>query len=176
MVSLFFFFFSVGSCQLNTACLPIINNVRVEQPVGTGFATGTPTATSQEETAEEFVKFFKNFQKIFGIKNFKIYVTGESYAGRYVPYISAAMLDKKDKQYYDLKGWFLSLQYSSTTVQSDIQQVPWLTTHVSANSTMSKSKSPRCLLSSKTPTSSTSMPASWRNWSTSIKPAAMKNT
>jgi carboxypeptidase D len=33
-----------------------------------------------------------------------VYVTGESYAGRYVPYISAAMLDAKDREYYDLKG------------------------------------------------------------------------
>jgi carboxypeptidase D len=77
---------------------------RVDQPVGTGFATGKPTATSQEETAEDFIKFFKNFQEIFGIKNFKIYVTGESYAGRYVPYISAAMLDQNDTKHYDLKG------------------------------------------------------------------------
>lgn len=50
------------------------------------------------------MKFFKNFETLFGIKNFKIYVTGESYAGRYVPYISAAFLDQKDKMYYDLSG------------------------------------------------------------------------
>jgi carboxypeptidase D len=31
-------------------------------------------------------------------------VTGESYAGRYVPYISAAMLDEKDQEYFDLQG------------------------------------------------------------------------
>lgn len=48
--------------------------------------------------------FFKNFQAIFGIKNFKIYMTGESYAGRYVSYISAAMLDQNDKEHYDLHG------------------------------------------------------------------------
>jgi carboxypeptidase D len=77
---------------------------RVDQPVGTGYSIGTPTAISQEETAEDFVKFFKNFQETFGIKNFKIFVTGESYAGRYVPYISAAMLDQDDKEYYDLSG------------------------------------------------------------------------
>lgn len=82
----------------------LLTSRRVDQPVGTGYSVGTPTATSQEETAEDFVKFFKNFQKIFGIKNFKIYVTGESYAGRYVPYISAAMLDEKDKEYFDLDG------------------------------------------------------------------------
>lgn len=72
--------------------------------MGTGYSIGTPTATSQEETAQDFVKFFKNFQQIFGIKHFKIYVTGESYAGRYVPYISAAMLDEKDKKHFDLHG------------------------------------------------------------------------
>lgn len=77
---------------------------RVDQPVGTGFALGKPTAVSQEETAKDFVHFFKNFQKLFGIKNFKIFVTGESYAGRYVPYISAAMLDEEDKEYYDVNG------------------------------------------------------------------------
>ena len=82
----------------------LLTSRRVDQPIGTGYSVGTPTAVSQEETAEDFVKFFKNFQKIFGIKNFKIYVTGESYAGRYVPYISAAMLDEKDKEYFDLHG------------------------------------------------------------------------
>ena len=82
----------------------LTNMLWVEQPVGTGFSIGTPTATTQEETAQDFIKFFKNFQDIFGIKNFKIYVTGESYAGRYVPYVSAAMLDANDKEYYDLSG------------------------------------------------------------------------
>ncbi len=76
----------------------------VEQPVGTGFSIGEVTATSQEEIAQDFIKFFKNFETIFGIKKFKIFVTGESYAGRYVPYISAAMLDAKDKTYYDVQG------------------------------------------------------------------------
>jgi len=76
----------------------------VEQPVGTGFSIGEVTATSEEDIAQDFVKFFKNFQTIFGIKKFKIYVTGESYAGRYVPYISAAMIDEHDTDYFDLNG------------------------------------------------------------------------
>ena len=64
----------------------LTNVLWVEQPVGTGFSEGDVTATSQEDIAKDFVGFFKNFQDIFGIKNYKIYVTGESYAGRYVPY------------------------------------------------------------------------------------------
>lgn len=38
------------------------------------------------------MNFFKNWEDLFGITNFKIYVTGESYAGRYVPYISAVSI------------------------------------------------------------------------------------
>ena len=82
----------------------LTNMLWVEQPVGTGFSQGAKTATTQEEIAQDFIKFFKNFQQTFGIKNYKIYVTGESYAGRYVPFISAAMLNAKNKTYYDLKG------------------------------------------------------------------------
>lgn len=82
----------------------LTNVLWVEQPVGTGFSIGKVTATSEEDIAQDFIKFFKNFEKKFGIKNYKIYVTGESYAGRYVPFISAAMLDEKNKEYFDLKG------------------------------------------------------------------------
>ena len=72
--------------------------------VGTGFSIGEVTADTEEEISQEFIKFFKNFQDTFGIKNYKIFVTGESYAGRYVPYISAAMIDANDTEYYDLQG------------------------------------------------------------------------
>lgn len=34
----------------------------VEQPVGTGFSIGKVTATTEEEIADDFLKFFKNFE------------------------------------------------------------------------------------------------------------------
>ncbi|KAI9687927.1 MAG: hypothetical protein M1822_002009 [Bathelium mastoideum] len=70
----------------------LTNMLWIEQPVGTGFSIGKPTATSQYDIAADLVGWFKNFQTTFGIKNFKIYVTGESYAGRYVPYVSGALV------------------------------------------------------------------------------------
>ncbi|KAF4637912.1 hypothetical protein G7Y89_g178 [Cudoniella acicularis] len=82
----------------------LTNMLWVEQPVGTGFSVGEVTAMSQEDIAKDFTDFLLNFEKIFGIKKFKIYVTGESYAGRYVPYISAAILDRNDTDHFDLKG------------------------------------------------------------------------
>ncbi|KAJ6090892.1 hypothetical protein N7499_003606 [Penicillium canescens] len=110
------------------AWVNLTNVLWVDQPVGTGYSIGTPTANSQEETAQDFIRFFKNFQELFGIKNFKIYVTGESYAGRYVPYISAAMLDEKDKEYFDLDG---ALAYDPCIgqfdyVQEEIPVVPFV--------------------------------------------------
>jgi carboxypeptidase C (cathepsin A) len=50
------------------------------------------------------IDFLKNFEVTFGIQNFKIYVTGESYAGRYVPYIASVMLDRHDKTHYNISG------------------------------------------------------------------------
>ena len=76
----------------------------VDQPIGTGYSIGTSKAIAQAEIAQNFVDFFKNWEKPFDIKNFKIYITGENYVGRYVPYISAAMLHQNDKKYFDLSG------------------------------------------------------------------------
>ncbi|OKL63264.1 Serine-type carboxypeptidase F [Talaromyces atroroseus] len=97
----------------------LTNVLWVDQPVGTGFSTGIPTATNEEDVARDFIKFFKNFEDLFGIKNFKIYITGESYAGRYVPYISSAMIDQNNTEYYDLSG---ALVYDPVIGSYDVVQ------------------------------------------------------
>jgi carboxypeptidase D len=78
--------------------------VWIEQPVGTGFTQGKPTATSQEESAAQFLGFWKNFMDTFALTGKKVYITGESYAGRYVPYIADAMLNANNTDYYDVKA------------------------------------------------------------------------
>jgi carboxypeptidase D len=118
----------VSTC-FNINLGPLILTIcRVEYPVGLGFSTGAVTANSEEETAADFIGFFKNFQKIFGISNFKIYVTGESYAGRYVPYVSSAILDQNDTAHFDLKG---ALMYDPVIgqynyVQNTIPAYPYI--------------------------------------------------
>ncbi|KAK5737558.1 hypothetical protein LTR17_006605 [Elasticomyces elasticus] len=79
---------------------------------------GTPNATNEEDIAADFVKFFKNFETLFGIENYQIYVTGESYAGRYVPYISNAMLEEQDECYFNLSG---ALMYDPCIGKFDYQ-------------------------------------------------------
>ena len=103
------------------------NMLWVDQPVGTGFSQGRIKQIVDADGAKEFVSFFKNWEKLFGIQDYKIYLTGESYAGRYVPYIGAEMLAQQDKTYLDLSG---ALMYSPCIgdcgfVQIQMQQYPF---------------------------------------------------
>lgn len=84
------------------------SQVWVEQPVGTGFSQGTPTATNEKEVAAQFMGFWKNFIDTFDLHNRKVYITGESYAGYYVPNIASAMLDTNDTTYFDVHVSFES--------------------------------------------------------------------
>ncbi|KAM7186926.1 Alpha/Beta hydrolase fold [Rhypophila sp. PSN 637] len=43
----------------------LTNIVYIEQPVGTGFSTGTPTITSEEELAQQFLGWWTNFIDTF---------------------------------------------------------------------------------------------------------------
>jgi carboxypeptidase D len=76
--------------------------------VGTGFSIGEVTATNETDAAKDLNSFFLNFLQPFGIKNFEIFLTGESYAGRYVPYIPSAMLDRKGPVHFNVSGICLS--------------------------------------------------------------------
>jgi carboxypeptidase D len=92
-----------------------------------GFTQGNASATSQEETAAQFLGFFKNFVETFGLQNRKVYITGESYAGRYVPYIANAMVDKNDTEYYGVKGiMFYDPSVAEDVLLEDIPAVPFV--------------------------------------------------
>ncbi|PVH89092.1 alpha/beta-hydrolase [Cadophora sp. DSE1049] len=85
----------------------LTNVVWIEYPVGVGYTEGTPTATSEEELAQEFLGFWQNFMTLFSLQGRKVYIMGESYAGYYTPYIGAAMLDAANTTYYDFRGAIL---------------------------------------------------------------------
>lgn len=70
----------------------------VEQPVGVGYSQGTPNITNEIELAAEFRGFWKNFMSTFGLQNWDVYITGESYAGFYVPYIADGFLNANDTE------------------------------------------------------------------------------
>lgn len=107
----------------------LTNVVWVEYPPGTGFSqvNGDPQVTNEVDAAAQFLGFWKNFVDTFDLHHRRIFITGESYAGYYVPYISDAMHNKTDKKYYNIESSLMfdpSLTYS--VVQSDIVAVPFI--------------------------------------------------
>ncbi|EDU41695.1 Serine carboxypeptidase [Pyrenophora tritici-repentis] len=82
----------------------LTNMLWVEQPVGVGYAPGLPTITDEEGLAKQFLGFYKNFLDVFQLYNWKTYLTGESYAGMFVPYIAHAILSSEDKKHFNLGG------------------------------------------------------------------------
>ncbi|KAL0930564.1 carboxypeptidase [Colletotrichum truncatum] len=82
----------------------LANVIWVEYPTGTGFSAGNVTAKNNVDAAEEFLGFWENFVKTFNLQGKKIYITGESYSGIYVPYVGAAMLDRNDTSLFNVNG------------------------------------------------------------------------
>ncbi|KAJ3488637.1 hypothetical protein NLI96_g2695 [Meripilus lineatus] len=65
----------------------------LDQPVGTGFSTADLEGFvgDEEQMATDFWNFVTNLVKVFpSLKNRPLHLTGESYAGTYIPYITKA--------------------------------------------------------------------------------------
>ncbi|QRV94665.1 Serine carboxypeptidase [Ceratobasidium sp. AG-Ba] len=98
----------------------------VEQPVGTGFSTGVPNITNEDELAAQFAGFLTQFLEVFSeLKGKNFYATGESYAGFYVPYIANYLYTHPKAVDLNLKGIWItdpSVSYDLVT-----QEIPTLT-------------------------------------------------
>ena len=63
--------------------------IYIDQPVGTGFSYGENLLTTMDEAAEEFETLVANIWKAFPeLASKDLYMTGESYAGKYIPRFS----------------------------------------------------------------------------------------
>lgn len=78
--------------------------IYIDQPVSTGFSPGNITVNNESDVATQFMGFWKNFIDTFSMHGYKVYITGESYAGQYIPYIASGMLDTNDTKYFNVKG------------------------------------------------------------------------
>ncbi|APA15023.1 hypothetical protein SS1G_13633 [Sclerotinia sclerotiorum 1980 UF-70] len=97
----------------------LTNMIWIDQPLGTGFSVGQANVTSEVDVATQFLGFMKNFVELFGLQGKKIYLTGESYAGMFVPYIANAMLDANDTSLYNLDGIMI---YDPTIASNDVER------------------------------------------------------
>ncbi|KAL2061428.1 hypothetical protein VTL71DRAFT_7701 [Oculimacula yallundae] len=92
----------------------LTNVIYIDQPVGTGFSQGNIPVNNETDVAKHFMGFWKNFVDTFSIQGYKIYLTGESYAGAYIPYIASAMLDNGNKTYFNVTGVQLNDPFINT--------------------------------------------------------------
>ncbi|KKK12055.1 putative serine carboxypeptidase (CpdS) [Aspergillus rambellii] len=93
----------------------LTNVVYVDQPAGTGFSPGPSTVNDEVDVANQFKSWFKNFVDTFDLHGRKVYITGESYAGQYIPYIASGMLDEEDPEYFNVKG----IQINDPSINED---------------------------------------------------------
>jgi carboxypeptidase D len=98
----------------------LANIVYIEYPVGVGFTQGTAGLyTDEQDAAQEFLGFWKNFVETFSLQGKRVYITGESYAGFYIPYIADAMLNTNDTEYFNVEA---TLVYDPLIGYLDAQQ------------------------------------------------------
>ncbi|TEB36635.1 alpha/beta-hydrolase [Coprinellus micaceus] len=65
----------------------------IDQPVGVGYATSASDgyAPDEDQVGKDFMAFLGNLVKVFpGLASRPLHITGESYAGMYIPYILKA--------------------------------------------------------------------------------------
>jgi carboxypeptidase D len=100
----------------------------VEQPVGTGFSRGTPNITNEDELAAQLVGFMQQFLIVFSeMKNKKLYLSGESYAGTYIPYIANYIYTHPGALDLDLQGmWISDPVLSWNVVQAEVTTVDFV--------------------------------------------------
>ncbi|PLB38911.1 putative serine carboxypeptidase [Aspergillus candidus] len=79
----------------------------VDQPTGTGFSTASAPypVQDQDRATDDFYRWLKSFLTRFShLRSKRIHLIGESYAGIYIPYLAAAILDNNDLFPIDLRS------------------------------------------------------------------------
>ncbi|KAJ5786950.1 uncharacterized protein N7503_012162 [Penicillium pulvis] len=93
----------------------LTNVVYIDQPAGTGFSPGPATVQDEIDVSNQFNDFWKRFIETFSMQGYKVFITGESYAGQYIPYLAAGMLDQNDTTHFNLKG----IQINDPSINED---------------------------------------------------------
>jgi len=77
----------------------LVDYIWVDSPVGTGYSTADRFGyvADEDQMAEDFVGFLTNVVKVFpSLAKRPLFLTGESYAGTYIPYITKALFSMSD--------------------------------------------------------------------------------
>jgi carboxypeptidase C (cathepsin A) len=99
------------------------NVIYLDQPVGTGYSFGNSLITNQQDGAKEFIKFFNKFYEMYPeLKANELYLTGESYGGKYLSLFTYEILEKTD---FNLAATLISDPSASTLYErTEMHVVP----------------------------------------------------
>jgi len=91
----------------NNSWIQYYHMLFVDNPIGTGFSfcNNDSYVTNEDQMGAQFVNFLVGFYKCHN--NFSsnpLYITGESYAGRYIPFIAKHVLENKNTVDIPLQG------------------------------------------------------------------------
>lgn len=118
---------TLAPTQNSYSWVNLTNMLYVEQPVGVGYSEGTPDITNEVELGQQFIGFYKQFVDTFQTHNYKTYITGESYAGYYVPYIADAFIGADNTTYYNLAGVGINDPiFGSAAIQEQVVLLPFV--------------------------------------------------
>ncbi|CAI5760213.1 unnamed protein product [Candida verbasci] len=93
--------------------------IYVDQPGGVGFSKTSEYLRDLDQISDYFLKFMDAYFNIFPDEiNNDIYLSGESYAGQYIPYIAQGILNRKEGNKYNLKGLLIGNGWVSPNEQS----------------------------------------------------------
>jgi carboxypeptidase D len=105
----------------------LTNMIWIEQPVGVGYTSGKEEFKDEKDIATDFMAFYRNFIDAFQLHNKKTYITGESYAGMYIPYISDAFAQADDTRYFNPAGQIIiNPSIGDSVTQIRAQMLPYV--------------------------------------------------
>ncbi|KAF8925452.1 peptidase S10, serine carboxypeptidase [Dissophora ornata] len=124
--------------------------VYIDQPFGTGFSTTKTSVPNEDVVGTTMLNFYASFFAAFsGMQSKNMYITGESYAGRYIPYMAKHVQSynaANPTNKYNLKAIGMGDAYIDTSVNNNfvyyipyLQQNPWI--YGNSNSFLTKAKS-----------------------------------
>lgn len=103
----------------------------VDQPIGTGYSYSENeknVESNEKEVARDIYEFLQQFSNIFTTPsisgNNSLYITGESYAGHYIPAIARRIMEenrKGDRPILQLKGVAIGNGYTNPEIQYQSQ-------------------------------------------------------
>ncbi|KAI0366275.1 alpha/beta-hydrolase [Pilatotrama ljubarskyi] len=102
----------------------LADTIWIDQPVGTGFSTADSTGyiPDEDQMGEDFLGFLSNLVKVFpSLATRPLFLTGESYAGTYIPYITKHLFQTENSP---VKLRKIAIGDGSLGSQATVEHVP----------------------------------------------------